>query len=397
MISIQIRAIAQFVIIFFAVWLCVAVRVNSPLISILFASATFIGFFLIMTRRLRASIQIEKASYLQNRFNEDIDICVFTVCFNENTTIMHTIDHYMSFPRNIEMVVYDNYSTDDTYDLLMEAKKRYGDRLTVQKLPKRDIFVHPKGLAREYAFNHVQTSIFVDIDADTRIEWEDFQRAISAMIGAGLDVIHLARRNDDKKILTYQLAEIDEWMQMGLKIMRLQPWVFSGSGYLIRKEIVKDFRYHPEAISDDHYLYKVVKEKTSKIAYFNTLFAHERAPQTMIAFIKQRINWLTHGIPYYLLHEWKAISLGTILFALTTVSFFIPSSIFFLVPLFLCSALLAMQIVINRLLLRESFLMKMIYTMLFLGITLFIFSGVYVYILFKVVFNINSISFRKNE
>ncbi len=395
--QIRIKAIGQLAISALSILLCAFTRYNHPLASAIFAIVVFLSILWIMTSRLVKKIRAEKSAYAVDHMDQSQKICVFSVCFNENTTIQQTIHHYMQFPANVHMVVYDNYSTDNTYELLMEAQKLFGDRLTIRKLPKKEIFVHPKGLAREHAFQTVDTDFFVDIDADTIIEWEDFRKAISAMISQEIDVLHFARRNDQKPLFTYRLAEVDEWMEMGLKVLRLQPWVFAGSGYIVRQSVVSGFSYHKTAISDDHYLFKKIKERTQRIEYFYTLFAHERAPETFKGFIRQRINWLTHGIPYYLLHEYMAISLGTLLFSLVVSSLFIFQSIFFLVPLGVVSTILAIEISFHSVLLKSSILKTIFYTFIFLFAMIFVFSVIYFYIIFKIIFNANKISFKKNE
>ncbi|GEM_PF-419183 len=321
------RAFIQIVIIFLT--LIIANLWKDPGMIELSAKAFLtvsIVFFIVMLVKVLKMKKDEQAAWAVNSFDDSLSVCITTVCKNEGETILNTVRHYMSFSDNVRFVLYDDHSTDGSFERLQEMMETYKGRLVLKKLKKRDIQIHPKAFAVEDAFNEIDCDYFLVIDSDTVISETDFNHAICAMINEKTDVLHITRRNNLKPCLPCQMGDKEELMNMGLQLLRLQPANFPGSGYFVRATLVRDFKYDEDSLSEDNYFLKAIKRKTDKIEFFLTLTASERAPETFGDFVKQRVNWLKLGIPYYLKQELSLMTLGNILFTLIFSALFNPFS-----------------------------------------------------------------------
>ncbi len=337
-------------------------------------------FFCLTLIKVYRQKRIEEAAYAANLFDETTTVCVTTVCKNEGETIIEAVKHYLRFSENVHFVLYDDHSTDGSFEKLEGLTEGYGGRFVLKRLKKKAFQIHPKAFAIEDAFNHVECDYFLVIDSDTRITKKDFNHAISAMNGRKTDVLHITRRNDLKACLPCKMADKEELMNMGLQLLKLQPANFPGSGYFVRSKIVKGFHYDQESLSEDNYFLKTIKKKTDRIDFFLTLSASERAPETFGDFLKQRFNWLKMGFPYYLTQELPLLTLGNILFTLIFSALFNPVSPGIALVAIVVGIITGMQLAFSVVLTRENPLKTVGHTVCYL-LTIGYFVGfVYFYL-----------------
>ncbi len=340
----------------------------------------FSSFFVL--KYLNSRIHFEERAYKDAQW-ERLNIFIITVEKNEGKVILDTVDHYLSFPDNVKMRIYDDNSVDGTYERLIEKSRSYPGRIEIVRIKNTDKIIHPKGKGIEDAFHSIDADYFFVIDADSRVSFEDFKKGLYVARSQNIDVVHLARRNDTVKNIGYRIGDADELMMTGMKIIGLISWVFSGSGFFIKGEIAKKFNYEKKVFSEDTEMGKYLRDKGYKIEYFVTLSVHERAPSTLGKSFKQRINWLKMGIPHYLKEEKIAILLGNFVFAAFTYLpifiYSIPSSIVFGLGGFIFGLVFTSLKIIAK----KSFFQSVSDTFLYIAVEYLIFAFIYPVLFFS--------------
>lgn len=381
----------------------------STLTAFLIADGTYfyysIGIFFIiffcylayLLQKINTQMLYEKNAYRFLISDEEMEICIIVVIKNEGETIINTVNHYLSFPKKVRILLYDDGSTDQTPQKLVKIAQKYPKRLEIRPLKKRDICVHPKAFALEESFNGHDAELFLVIDADTIISQSDFKKALSAIKNEQLDVLHIARRNNRKDCLVNHLADREELMNMVFQLTRLNTHQFSGSGFFVRESVVKGLVYSDGISSEDTYILEYVKKKSAKIKFFLSLFAQERAPKDYFHLIRQRQNWFNQSAPFYIKNFFFFITMVHILVSFAVVGLVVPISIGFLFVSVVLSVLLAIEIAVSVKVLEESITKTIFETLLMVVNMAFVVWPVYLFVLFKMVFCRFSISIHKNN
>jgi len=350
-----------------------------------------------LLKTINTQLLYEKNAYRLLISDEEMDVCIVVAIKNEGETIINTVNHYLSFPKKIRILLYDDGSTDQTLQELIQVAQKHPKRLEIRRLKKRDICVHPKAFALEEAFNEKEADLFLVIDADTIISQSDFKKALSAMKSEKLDVLHIARRNNHKDCLVNHLADREELMNMIFQLTHLNTHQFSGSGYFVRKSVVQGLVYSDGISSEDTYILEYVKKRRAKIRFFLSLFAQERAPKNYFHFIRQRRNWFNQSAPFYIKNFFFFITMVHILVAFAVAGLIVPISIGFFFVSLIISLLLAIEIAISVSVIKESVIKTFFETLLMVLNMAFVVWPVYLIVLFKIIFSRSVISIHKNH
>lgn len=362
---------------------------------ILFLSA-FALFFGITSFKVYHLKKYEEDTYAKISFDKTKMICITTACKNEGNTIIQTVKHYLNISENINFALYDDDSTDGSYEKLEKMVEQYDGRLILKKLKKRDIQIHPKAFAIEDAFNTVVCDYFLVIDSDSMITKTDFKKAISSMINRDIDLLHITRRSNKKTFLSEKIGEIEELMFTGFRFLKFQDSVFGGSGFFVDSSLVKDFKYDETSLSEDTYLNNQLKKRTDKIEFFLTLNSYERAPETLKSLLKQRYNWINMALPCFLEHELLQISVWNIMFIIMFVSLFNPLGIGFLLVALSSGILLGMELAMSIYVSDETLFGTFIYTLCYIFILGYCVFPIFFGIQFLIMLGKNSTKIRKN-
>src|SRR6056297_943329 len=108
-------------------------------LSVIVMFLVFSVYFIYLLLRFDTQITYEEASCDPLLSAKEVDVCVVVVVKNEGEQIINTAKHYLSFPENVRMLVYDDDSTDDSILNLSELSEEYNNRLEIKKLVKRDL------------------------------------------------------------------------------------------------------------------------------------------------------------------------------------------------------------------------------------------------------------------
>ncbi|BBJ27239.1 glycosyltransferase [Athalassotoga saccharophila] len=356
-----------------------------------FALMIFSSFFVL--KHLLSRIWHEEKTYKDVKW-ENLNVFIIVVEKNEGAVIFDAVDHYLSFPDNVKMRIYDDNSTDGTYEKLIEKSKEYPGRIDIVRLKKADRVIHPKGRGIEDAFHSIESDYFFIIDADSRVSFEDFKKGLFAAKNQNIDVVHLTRRNDTANNVGYRIGDADELMMTGMKIINLIPWVFSGSGFFIKGEVAKKFSYEKDVFSEDTEMGKYLRRNGYKIEYFITLPVHERAPSTLGKSFKQRINWLKMGIPHYLKEEKIAVLIGNFVFASFTYLPIFIYSIPSLIVIGLGGFIFGLVFTTLKIVGKKSFLQSVFDTFIYIAVEYVTFAFIYPVLFFSSPWR--SVKFVKN-
>lgn len=356
------------------------------------------SFVFIITFLKASSVKkYERSCYLSTPNKSLEKICVVTACKNEGDTIVNTVKHYLEMSDKIHFALYDDTSTDGSYEELQKLTKVYPKRFILKKLQKRNLQIHPKAFALEDAFNSVECDYFLVIDSDSIILEDDFSKSVNAIINDNIDLLHLTRSNDMKSNITNKMGDIEELMFLGLRMINFQTSVFGGSGFFVRSKSVKGFRYNDSSMSEDTYLNSQLKKKSNKIRFFLTLYCHEKAPETFKNFYKQRFNWINMCIPYFLLHEFLQLAFWNFIFSIVFISLFNPFSIGFPLVTLCLATILALETAIAIIITKKNILKTMLHTLAYLLFTGYLVLGTFLWIQVLIMLGKDKVTFEKNK
>ena len=115
------------------------------------------------------------------------NIAVLIPMYNESKTIIKVITDFLNaIPDNSKVYVYDNNSTDGSYDLVKSYKQNNGcvHQLIIRKENKQG-----KGNVVRRAFREIDASIYVIVDADDTYNVLDINKLIQPIISEDIDMV----------------------------------------------------------------------------------------------------------------------------------------------------------------------------------------------------------------
>lgn len=258
-----------------------------------------IGLFIITKRRIKTENQLCRQTKPLSEFN----LIVSTVFKNEGNTVVETLKHYLHYKSVPEIVFYDDNSDDGSFEVLKSVEATQKAHCTVKRLNRSEKILHPKGMGFEDLIkNHCGDYILI-LDADTIIEEEAVEKALNIMSENDLKVLHFTRRNDLSDDLANNIADTEELFSTVNKIVGIFPWYFNGSGFIISVDIAKKIVYDEYSPSDDSQISFFLRKNKIEVFDALSLFAHEKAPQTLRKLLKQHSSWTKGGIHHYLEKE----------------------------------------------------------------------------------------------
>lgn len=108
------------------------------------------------------------------------NVAILIPMFNESKTIAKVIDDfYAVLPENSNIYVYDNNSTDDSYEIV----KKNGKAIL------RREFLQGKGNVVRRMFREIDAKIYVMVDADDTYNANDVNKLIEPIINYGADMV----------------------------------------------------------------------------------------------------------------------------------------------------------------------------------------------------------------
>ncbi|MEZ9390269.1 glycosyltransferase family 2 protein [Vibrio lentus] len=190
-------------------------------------------------------------------------VSVIVPVYNNTDTIKETLNSLIKQKyQNVEIIVVDDCSTDDTYDFV---KHHYGD---VAKVIRSDSNRGPGG-ARNLGIRESNGNYILFLDSDDIIMPDCIEVLVSSALKCGSDLLLC----DYGKFTTYEeiMDEIDEGEVFDpvsiskfdfLRIHGYAPW-----GVLIKKGLIDDSLFPENVIAEDIYSTPLLLSEASSVFY----------------------------------------------------------------------------------------------------------------------------------
>ena len=224
-------------------------------------------------------------------------VSVIVPCYNEGRVIENSIRSLLGlvYP-NVEIIVVDDGSADDTYPRAAKYEGRHG-RFSVTVVRQRN---SGKGQALNHGIRLAQGELIVTVDADSRLEPASLLYAVqhfrNPRVGAVAGNVKVGNR---RSFLTRMQAL--EYVE-GLNMVRRSQGYFSAVNIIpgplgvFRREVLLEVGgYDDDTFAEDCDITIKILIRRWKIEYEPFAITWTEAPETYNAFFRQRYRW-TRGI-----------------------------------------------------------------------------------------------------
>lgn len=224
-------------------------------------------------------------------------VSVIVPCYNEGVVIENSIQSLLNlvYP-GLEIVVVDDGSVDDTYRRAGRFAGRHGDK-TVTVLRQRN---RGKGEALNHGIGYSKGELLCCVDADSRLEPASLLYAVQHFrdprVGAVAGNVKVGNR---RNFLTRMQAL--EYIE-GLNMVRRSQGYFSAVNIIpgplgvFRRTVLEQVGgYDRDTFAEDCDITIKILVHRWKVEYEPFAIALTEAPETFVAFFRQRYRW-TRGI-----------------------------------------------------------------------------------------------------
>lgn len=252
-------------------------------------------------RSLSKVIKDGETAYPYNGYSPAVTFVI--PCKNEEKVIATSVTRCFeaAYPREkIEVIVIDDGSTDNTYEILKSLQDKFAN-LTVVHWKKNRGKRH--GMAE--GFRRATGEIIVQLDSDSWIDSNSFKKLINPFKNPEVGAVcaHSEPANAEKNILTKMQAA---YYYMSFRILKSTESVFnavfccSGCASAYRKSAVTDildswlnekFLGQPATYGDDRSLTSWVLRQGYKTIYAADALAFTVVPENFKTLIKQQLRW----------------------------------------------------------------------------------------------------------
>lgn len=240
-------------------------------------------------------------------------ISILVPAYNEENTVAQTIESIeaLDYPGEIETVVVDDGSTDDTWEILKFLASMHDDlRVFTQENAGSSV-------ARNTALTQARNDVVISLDADTELHpnaiteiARHFTSDEIVAVGGNVSVSNAAEGGWWAKTQLHDYVaamEIGRMFQCSLGYMLC----LSGAFGAFRREVLVD-----AGGWNDHWLYSddfevsVRMQEYGKVRYTPRAIADTEVPTTIREWFDQRRSWAQRGISVMLLHHKKQLNIS---------------------------------------------------------------------------------------
>jgi biofilm PGA synthesis N-glycosyltransferase PgaC len=228
-------------------------------------------------------------------FKAKKSVTILIACYNEEETIEETLKYIdkQSYTGEIKVIVIDNNSIDNTYEVTKRVCKNFGMDIMVIKESKIG-----KHHALNAALKKVNTPYTLTVDADTLLMPSSLDYLMARMVSCPPNVCAVAgvvlARNGRKTFWT-RIQEWDYFLGIA-SIKRLQGMyqgtlVAQGAFSVYKTNILREIGGYPDVIGEDIVItWKLLS--LGYTVYFEPLaVSFTNVPETFRHFQKQRSRW----------------------------------------------------------------------------------------------------------
>lgn len=240
-------------------------------------------------------------------------LSVIVPAYNEEDQVRETVDHIFSqeYGGQIEIVIIDDGSTDDTWAVLQGLSSEY-ENVVVDTKENGGI-----GETQNYALPHCSNEVVVNIDADTHLEdgalreiANVFRDEDTVAVGGNLGVLN-PTESVWTRVQTFEYSVAMELARMFQSRLKHLLCVSGGFG-AFRTDALKEVGgwNEEDTISDDFELSIRMHEK-GRVWFTPSAIALTEVPSTARGWWKQRVRWARNGLRTMILHKDKQFSIGS--------------------------------------------------------------------------------------
>lgn len=223
------------------------------------------------------------------------ELTILIAAYNEEKGIEDTLTQIVKqdYKGNMNVIIIDNNSSDETSKIAAEVGKKLGLHLTV---------IHESKPGKNFALNtglaSVKTRYVLTLDADTLLHSKAIRNIMRRMLSSPSDVCSVAGavlvRNSRENLLS-KIQEWDYFLAIA-SIKRLQglfqqTLVAQGAFSLYKTDVVKDMNEWADVIGEDIVLTWQFLQNGYRVYFEPSAVAFTDVPTSLIHFARQRSRW----------------------------------------------------------------------------------------------------------
>ena len=214
---------------------------------------------------------------------------------NGEKVLPRLMDHLLNldYPADrIEIILVEDGSRDNSYNLCLEYAKRYPDLVKV--LHRDESKGKPDAL--NFALKHAQGEILAFFDVDSVVSRDSLKRAVELLKDPNAAAVQqrTASLNYNQNILT-RLIHIEETCSSiileGRNALKLFVPLTGSCMFIKRDAIEKVGGWNADSLTEDAELSVRLHKEGFTIVYDKEVGAYQEAPASLRSFIKQRMRW----------------------------------------------------------------------------------------------------------
>lgn len=289
-------------------WAALSVRLSQPWLQELsihvgFAAALVIIAFIayvpgFMNAFLIGSILADRRPRLR-RFERLPEVCVLVACYNEADNIADTLTSLarQDYPGEIEVVVIDDGSTDDSLAIARAAaaeQGRPGLRVRVLAQPKNG----GKSKALNRGLAETRQALVVTVDGDSYLRPDALRKLVERFLCDPAGTVAVAGAVLVRNSRENWLTRSQEWDYFhGIAaVKRMQSMyhgtlVAQGAFSLYTRQALEQAGGWPECVGEDIVLSWALLKTGARIGYCEEACLFTRVPEKLGQFSKQRQRW----------------------------------------------------------------------------------------------------------
>jgi len=238
-------------------------------------------------------------------------VSVLIAAFNEEQTIYTTIESVIKqkYPGQVEIMVLDDGSTDNTVDEVERAAHDFADvegiYLHLVRQPKNS----GKAAALNVGLQKATHDIIVTIDADTHMFRESLARLVTCLIDGPADTAAVAGTVLVQNSRTNLITRLQEWDYfLGIAVVkRIQSLyqgtlVAQGAFSAYRKDAVQKLGGWAQTVGEDIVLTWGLHKLSYKVSYAENAFVFTKVPESYLQLFRQRKRWARGMIEAFKYH-----------------------------------------------------------------------------------------------
>ena len=237
-------------------------------------------------------------------------VSVVIPCHNESYLIEKTVLSIISqeLPCKIEIILVENNSTDNTFEVIKELEAKYEDVIATTCKPEKGEF--PISVAMNHGISLASYPILLRLDADTKLEGStSILNAIEPLLNnrAVASACNVRIENQKGSILT-RLQSIEYYfsMEMDRRSQGSYNSIICSSGAMqaLKTDLVRKvggYHTHPNISEDMDMTLKM--HRFGKVEMVHTAVSFTDAPVKLLELAKQRYMWMIFGIVCLFAHK----------------------------------------------------------------------------------------------